>query len=113
MKIAFQNFLTTLRRYKTASVLNIAGLTLAFFAMYVVMTQVFFYVGYNQCVEDNDRVYMLGFGKHAYILQASKHRAILSGGLCYSFSQLDSAQYIRSYTALSLRSDPFVYRRAF
>ncbi len=60
MKIAFQNFLTTLRRYKTASVLNIAGLTLAFFAMYVVMTQVFFYVGYNQCVEDNDRVYMLG-----------------------------------------------------
>ena len=35
MKIAFQNFLTTLKRYKTASVLNIAGLTLAFFAMYV------------------------------------------------------------------------------
>ena len=60
MKIAFQNFLTTLKRYKTASILNIAGLTLAFFAMYVVMTQVFFYVRYNQCVEDNERVYMLG-----------------------------------------------------
>ena len=60
MKIAFQNFLTTLKRYKTASILNIAGLTLAFFAMYVIMTQVFFYVNYNQCVEDNDRVYMLG-----------------------------------------------------
>ena len=60
MKIAFQNFLTTLKRYKTASILNIAGLTLAFFAMYVIMTQVFFYVRYNQCIEDNDRVYMLG-----------------------------------------------------
>ena len=60
MKIAFQNFLTTLKRYKTASILNIAGLTLAFFAMYVIMTQVFFYVRYNQCVEDNERVYMLG-----------------------------------------------------
>ncbi len=60
MKIAFQNFLTTLKRYKTASVLNIAGLTLAFFAMYVIMTQVIFYVRYNQCIEDNDRVYMLG-----------------------------------------------------
>ena len=60
MKIAFQNFLTTLKRYRTASILNIAGLTLAFFAMYVIMTQVFFYVRYNQCVEDNDRVYMLG-----------------------------------------------------
>ncbi len=60
MKIAFQNFLTTLKRYRTASILNIAGLTLAFFAMYVIMTQVFFYVRYNQCIEDNDRVYMLG-----------------------------------------------------
>lgn len=60
MKIALTNFLTTLKRYKTASILNIAGLTLAFFAMYVIMTQVFFYVRYNQCVEDNDRVYMLG-----------------------------------------------------
>ena len=60
MKIAFQNFLTTLKRYRTASILNIAGLTLAFFAMYVIMTQVFFYVRYNQCVEDNERVYMLG-----------------------------------------------------
>ena len=60
MKIACQNFLTTLKRYKTASILNIAGLTLAFFAMYVIMTQVFFYVRYNQCIEDNDRVYMLG-----------------------------------------------------
>ena len=60
MKIAFQNFLTTLKRYRTASILNIAGLTLAFFAMYVIMTQVFFYVRYNQCIEDNNRVYMLG-----------------------------------------------------
>ena len=32
MKIAFKNFITTLRRYKMASVLNIAGLTLAFLA---------------------------------------------------------------------------------
>ena len=59
MKIAFTNFITTLKRYKTASVLNIAGLTLAFFAMYVIMTQVIFYVRYNQCIPDNERVFLL------------------------------------------------------
>jgi putative ABC transport system permease protein len=59
MKIAFQNFLTTLKRYKTASILNVAGLTLAFFAMYVIMTQVIFYVRYNQCIPDNERVFLL------------------------------------------------------
>ncbi|MBR5484098.1 MAG: FtsX-like permease family protein [Alistipes sp.] len=59
MKIAFTNFITTLKRYKTASVLNIVGLTLAFFAMYVIMTQVIFYVRYNQCIPDNERVFLL------------------------------------------------------
>ncbi|MBQ3196957.1 MAG: FtsX-like permease family protein [Alistipes sp.] len=59
MKIAFTNFITTLKRYKTASILNIAGLTLAFFAMYVIMTQVIFYVRYNQCIPDNERVFLL------------------------------------------------------
>ena len=34
MKIALRNFLTTLRRYKASSLLNIVGLTLAFTAFY-------------------------------------------------------------------------------
>ena len=42
MKIAIKNFLTTLRRYKVASVLNIAGMTLAFLAFYVIMSQVYY-----------------------------------------------------------------------
>ena len=37
MKIAFRNFLTTLRRYKISSLLNVIGLTLAFTAFYVIM----------------------------------------------------------------------------
>ena len=40
MKIAFKNFITTLKRYKIASVLNIAGLALAFVAFYIIMSQV-------------------------------------------------------------------------
>ena len=36
MKIALRNFLTTLRRYKASSLLNIVGLTLAFTACYII-----------------------------------------------------------------------------
>ena len=40
MKIALRNFLTTLRRYKSSSLLNIIGLTLAFTACYIILVQV-------------------------------------------------------------------------
>ena len=58
MKIAFQNFLTTLKRYKTASILNIAGLTIAFIAFYILMAQVHYGFTFNRPIPDNDRVYI-------------------------------------------------------
>ena len=58
MKIAFQNFLTTLKRYKTASVLNIAGLTIAFIAFYILMAQVHYGFTFNRPIPDSDRVYI-------------------------------------------------------
>ncbi len=59
MKIAFTNFLTTLRRYKTASILNIAGLTLAFIAFYILMAQVYYGFTYNHSIPDNERIYLV------------------------------------------------------
>ena len=59
MKIAFRNFLTTLKRYKTASVLNIVGLTLAFMAFYIIMAQVVYNVSYNRSIKDSERVYLI------------------------------------------------------
>ena len=59
MKIALKNFLTTLRRYKAASLLNIVGLTLAFAAFYVIMVQVWWELGYNRSVPDADRIYLV------------------------------------------------------
>ena len=59
MKIAFKNFVMTLRRYKMASVLNIAGLTLAFTAFYIIMAQVHYEMSFNRPIADNERVYML------------------------------------------------------
>ena len=52
MKIAFHNFLTTLRRYKVSSLLNIIGLTLAFTAFYVIMVQVRWEMTFNRAIPD-------------------------------------------------------------
>lgn len=59
MKIAFRNFLTTLRRYKISSLLNVIGLTLAFIAFYVIMTQVWWELGYNRSLHEADRIYLV------------------------------------------------------
>lgn len=59
MKIAIKNFLTTLKRYRTASVLNITGLTIAFIAFYILMAQVYYAATYNRAIPDNDRVYFI------------------------------------------------------
>ena len=59
MKIAFRNFLTTLRRYKISSLLNVIGLTLAFTAFYVIMTQGWWELGYNRSLHEADRNYLV------------------------------------------------------
>ena len=59
MKIAYRNFLTTLRRYKVSSLLNVIGLTLAFTAFYVIMTQVWWELGYNSSLLDVEHIYLV------------------------------------------------------
>ena len=59
MKIAFKNFITTLKRFKVASLLNVVGLTLAFAAFYIIMVQVYNSVTFNSSIKDCERVYML------------------------------------------------------
>ena len=59
MKIAFKNFLMTLRRYKVASLLNVLGLTLAFVAFYNIASQVYYSISYNRPIEDSDRIYLV------------------------------------------------------
>ena len=59
MKIAFHNFLTTLRRYKASSLLNVIGLTLAFTAFYVIMVQVRWELTFNRAIPDAGRIYLI------------------------------------------------------
>lgn len=59
MKIAFHNFLTTLRRYKASSLLNIIGLTLAFTACYIILVQVRWEMTYNRTLRDSEHIYLI------------------------------------------------------
>ena len=59
MKIAFKNFLMTLKRYKVASLLNVLGLTLAFVAFYIIASQVWYTLTYNSTLKDADRTYLI------------------------------------------------------
>ena len=59
MKIALRNFLTTLRRYKASSLLNIVGLTLAFTACYIILAQVRWELTYNRTLPDSERIYLV------------------------------------------------------
>ncbi len=59
MKIALRNFLSTLRRYKASSLLNITGLTLALSAFYILLVQGWWELGYNRSLADAERVYLI------------------------------------------------------
>ena len=59
MKIAFKNFIMTLKRYKAASLLNVAGLTLAFVSFYIIMAQVYSTMTFNRSIKDNERIYIV------------------------------------------------------
>ena len=59
MKIALRNFLTTLRRYKASSLLNIVGLTLAFTACYIILVQVRWEMTYNRTLQNSERIYLI------------------------------------------------------
>ncbi len=59
MKIAFKNFLMTLKRYKVASLLNVLGLTLAFVAFYIIFSQVWYTITYNHSLKDASRTYLI------------------------------------------------------
>ena len=59
MKIALRNFLTTLRRYKVSSLLNIVGLTLAFTACYIILVQVRWEMTYNRTLRDSECIYLI------------------------------------------------------
>ncbi|MDD2293099.1 MAG: ABC transporter permease [Bacteroidales bacterium] len=59
MKHLFINFITVIRRYKTSSLLNILGMTVAFASLYIILVQVNYDLTYNKSVKDSERIYLM------------------------------------------------------
>ena len=54
-----KNFIHTLKSHKTASLLNIVGLTVAFAAFYVLASQIWYSVTFNRSIPESDRIYLV------------------------------------------------------
>ena len=96
MKTILRNFLSVLRRFKMATLLNVAGLAVAFAAFIVILIQVNYERSFDRCHSTADRVYRLEltqagtFGlilPRAFVesvIQSSPH--IEAGSLIYPYN---------------------------
>ncbi len=61
MKNILYNFILTLKRYKTASALNILGLSVAFAIFIIILSQLWWQYTYNDNIPQSDQVYVLAY----------------------------------------------------
>lgn len=103
MKIAFKNFLMTLRRYKMASLLNVAGLTLAFVAFYIIASQVYFTLTYNRPLKDSDRTYLVSpnFGDSDEVQWSSTSPGHLAYEVAEQFPDAEEVAAFSDYPAIN------------
>ena len=57
----FRSLIYMARRFKMATALNFIGLTVAFSACYLFLTQVIYNHSYNKCMKDSERLYRVEF----------------------------------------------------
>lgn len=63
MKTIYQNFIVLLRRFQTATLLNIMGLSVAFAAFIVILIQVNYEESFDTCHPNSDRIFLVNI-KH-------------------------------------------------
>ena len=59
MKTIIRNFTSIFRRFATANLLNLLGLSLAFASFFVIMTQVNYDLGYNKNIAEHQNLYRM------------------------------------------------------
>ena len=59
MKTIIRNFASIFRKFTTANVLNLLGLSLAFASFFVIMAQVNYDMGYNKSIREHEKLFRL------------------------------------------------------
>jgi putative ABC transport system permease protein len=65
MNLILKNFLSVVRRYKLAVVLNILGLSVAFAAFMIIMIQLDYDVGFDKFHKDYDKIFRVEYVRNA------------------------------------------------
>ncbi len=71
----FKNFIITLKRFNTSSLLNILGLGVAFVTAYLILVQLHYDFSFNESIQDADRVFLIEM-KSSY--EDDKYHSFLS-----------------------------------
>lgn len=102
MKTVLRNFLSVLRRFKMASLLNVLGLSVAYVAFMLIMMQVNYDYEFDRNQKDADAIFRLD------VLEGGKSQAIVSRPFSRKF--IESSPHIKSGCLLSAwTSDQFFY----
>lgn len=61
MKTLYRNLMFVFRRFRTSTLLNVIGLSVALAVFMVIMLQVYYDRTYNSCIPDADNIYLLNY----------------------------------------------------
>ena len=59
MKTIIRNFTSIFRKFATANLLNLLGLSLAFASFFIIMTQVNFDLSYNKSITEHENLFRM------------------------------------------------------
>ncbi|MFI3262221.1 MAG: FtsX-like permease family protein [Rikenellaceae bacterium] len=93
MKNILKNFWITLTRFKVASLLNVAGLSMAFALFVIICAQSNWEYGYNKSIAESDRIYSM------YVYNESKYWSVSSVPLIDAAGQ--SNPRVEAYTYIT------------
>ena len=106
MKTNIRNFVYTFKRFITANLLNLFGLSLAFASFIVIMMQVNYDYSYNKCFKDYERLY------YCYLDLGGQYENFgqtISRPMCENLSE--ASPHITDYaimsTSMVIEYDPF------
>ena len=100
MKTILRNFISVLRRFRMATLLNILGLSIAFAAFMVIMMQVSYDYTFDSCQPESEAIYRMD------MQYQGEQVAIMSRPLARAFTE--SSPHIKAGTLMtSWTSDGF------
>jgi len=101
MNIILKNFFFVLRRFKTASFLNITGLSIAFAAFMIIMIQVQYEWGFDKFHNHADRIYRIDMPRSANDQYASALTRGFADDVMQSSPHIEAASLVCSFMGKS------------